>query len=671
MPFQKLIARPGINVEATQLLNESGWSLSQFIRFFQGYLQKLGGWIRLISMRILGTARAMIAWEDAVSNQYIAVGSEQALEVYLAGALYNITPVQQTDTITPSFSTTLNSPTVKVTDSTMNPAAVGNLIIIANPIAVGGLILQGTYAIQSIIDSSNYTITATSSATAGATNTGAAALFNTTNTLTSVRVTLNNNGLALGGVYTVYISTTVATVVLFGTYIVQTIIDANNFTITASSPANATTSGSENGGNVSIEYLLVSGQVSSTNAVGLYGEGAYGLGTYGIGQSSTSIPARLWSFGYWGTDIVASYTNGSVYTWISENGLIGNPATIIGTSPVNINAGIFTAMPQQQVVALGASVGGGSATDQMLVRWSDVGDNTDWTATATNQAGSFRIPRGARISGGLQGPQSGLIWTDVGLWLMQYIGFPLVYGFTEIGQGCGLIWQNAKGVLAGKIYWMSYNSFFVYDGNSVQVLPCSVWDKVFQNLNTVQVAKIIACPNSYFNEISWSYPSASSSENDSRVTYNAVDGNWTFDPPGALVRTAWLDQSALLFPLGVDGNGLIQQHEAAPDNDGTAMISYAQTGFFKIADGQQYTFLERLIPDAILESATLQITLFFQDYPTGPVFTVGPLTYTVATQYLIARGRGRLVSVKIGSSDLGSFWRWGEMLYSGEASGRR
>jgi hypothetical protein len=677
MPVQSLLPPPGVDTQSTPLLAGNRWVLSQFVRFFQSKIQKLGGWLRLISTPIIGTARAMLAWEDAVSNQYIAIGSEQAFEVYFNGVLYNVTPIMTTDTVAVSFSTVNHSATVKITDST-NPAVTGALVIVLNPISVGGLVLQGTYTIGTVIDANNYDITAASTATSTVNNGGAAALFTTTNTSATVKVTLNNHGYSPGGLYTVYVSTTVATIVLFGSYTVQTVIDANNFTITGSSTASASTTGSENGGDVTLQYLLAPGQASSSSNGGLYGEGPYGQGTYGIGSSETFVPARIWSFGYWGTDIVASFTDGTVYTWISESGLVNNPAVALSNAPVAVNAGIFTAMPQQQVVALGASVGNGSTVNQLLVRWTDVANNTVWTASATNQAGSFPIPRGAHIVGGMQGPQCGLIWTDVGLWLMQYVGFPLVYGFTEIGQGCGLIWQNAKGTLAGKVYWMSYNGFFVYDGNSVQPLPCSVWDKVFQNLNTLQTAKIIACPNSYFNEISWCYPSATGSgENDSRVTYNASDGSWTFDPVGAIVRTAWLDQSSLSVPLGVDGNGLIQQHEFAPDADGTAMVSYAQTGFIKIGEGQMLTFLERLIPDAILQNSenltsTLQFTLYFQDYPdTGVIFTVGPLNYTQASTYLIVRGRGRLVSVRIESTDLGSFWRLGECLMFGSPAGRR
>lgn len=670
MPVQKLIVRPGINTEATSMLNESGWSLSQFVRFFQGYLQKLGGWVRLVSVPLLGTCRAMLSWQDASSNQYIILGTNSALEVYTAGALYNVTPIDSTDNPAVSFTTVLGQTTVKITDAASN-AVAGNTINIVNPIAVGGLILRGPYVILSVVDANNYNITAASAATANVTNGGATAVFNTTNTSPTISVTLAAHGYQVGDIYTVYVSTTVATVVLNGAYNVASITDANHFTFTASSNANATTSGSENAGNVRIQYLLPSGGADSANQGGLFGAGAYGSGPYGIGGSAAFVPARIWSFGYWGTDVVASYTNGHVYVWLSENGLVNNPATDIANSPRNVAAGIFTAMPQQQVVALGASSGVSTDVDQMLVRWSDIADYTTWVATATNQAGSFRIPRGARIVGGIQGPQTALLWTDVGLWLMQYIGFPLVYGFTEIAQGCGLIWQNAKAVIGGKIYWMSYNGFFVYDGNSVQPVPCPVWDKVFQNLNTLQTAKVVACPNSFFNEISWCFPSANGTENDTRVTLNTQDGTWTFDPTGAITRTAWLDQSSLLNPLGVDGAGLIQQHESGNDADGSAMTCYAQTGFFKVADGLEFTFIERLIPDAILQNCTLQFTLYFQDYPGQAPSSVGPLSYTSAVNYLIVRGRGRLVSTKVGSSDLGSFWRLGEMLYFGSTAGRR
>ena len=672
MPFQALTVRPGINTEATPLLNESGWSTCNLIRFFQGLVQKLGGWTRLISQPVMGTARALVFFEDKDQNQYIGIGTEKVLEVYVNGSLTDITPVIATSNISGPFTTASSSTSiVEITDVVNGgSASVGSVIQILNSVSVGNVVLRGSYTITNIIDGTHYEFDAGVVIGATVSGAGTAAEFTTTNTSSSVQVTLDNHGLSPNFTFTVNVSTTVGGVTLFGEYNVDTVIDADNFTITASASATSSTNAFENSGDIRIVYELSAGNSSASNVSGLYGVGPYGSGLYGSGTIGAPIQPRLWSLGAWGTDMVASYTNGPIYFWQSENGLVGNPATLITQAPQNINAGIFIAMPQQQIVALGASVGSEDTTNQLLVRWCDVDDFTDWTASATNQAGSFPIPRGAHIAGGLQGPQQGLIWTDIGLWAMQYVGFPLVYGFNELGEGCGLIGQNAKGVLGSKVYWMSQNNFFVYDGNSVQILPCSVWDIVFKNLNLAQVQKIIAAPNSFFNEISFFFPSnTGDGEIDSYVKFNAGLGVWDY---GSLVRTAWLDQTSLPYPVGVDESALLQRHEFGNDADGVAMDSFAQTGWFKISEGTDYTFIERLIPDFIYDNnATLQITMQFQDYPNAPITSIGPLTATEATRYLIVRGRGRLANIKFQSTDLGSFWRQGQTLYSGAKAGRR
>lgn len=674
MPFQPLKLRPGIRTDLTPLANESGLSSSQLIRFFHGILQKLGGWQRLISQAIIGTARSILFFEDFSGVQYIGIGSEQLLEIYSGGEIFDATPVQTTNNLTNPFSTILGTDIITVTDVTTSPQK-NDWIYIVNNVAVGGLILQGLYQVQSIVDSTNYTIMSSSVATSTVSSGGTTAEFNTTNGNSTVQVTLDNNGYILGSIFTVYISTVVGGLTIVpDEYSVTNIIDADNFDIVPGGTATSTASAFENSGEIQIEYLLSSGNVSAINETGLYGAGPYGAGPYGIGQSNVTVQPRLWSLGAWGIDLAATYTNGPLYIWLSEDGLLNNRATVISQAPMNICAGIFIAMPQQQIVALGASDGTSSAPDFMLVRWCDIGDYTDWVASATNQAGSFRLPRGSKIVGGIQGPQQGLIWTDIGFWAMQYIGFPLVYGFNELGEGCGLIGQNARGVLGGLVYWMSYHGFFYYDGNSVQKLPCPVWDNVFNNLNIMQAQKIIAAPNSYFGEISFFYPSnTGDGEIDSYVKFNSVDDCWDY---GSLARTAWMDQSSFLSPVGVDLGGLLQQHEVSNDADGTAMNSWAQTGWFDISSGTLYTFLERLIPDFIYQNgtgvlATIKLTLYFADYPNQIKQTIGPLTATQAIPYLIVRGRGRLVSIKIESADTGSFWRLGEILYSGSSSGRR
>ena len=393
---------------------------------------------------------------------------------------------------------------------------------------------------------------------------------------------------------------------------------------------------------------------------------------YGSGSEKS---LRQWFIGKWGDSIVCNPSGGAIYFWNTANGVINNPATLITNAPDIIMGGIFVASAAQQIIALGAGPSSG-LSDPMLVRWCDVADFTSWTASNTNQAGSFRPSRGSRMVGGISGPQQNLLFSDVGLWSMQYLGLPLVWGFTEIGQGCGLIAGRAVGTLGETTLWMSQKQFFIYEGGAPQPIPCPVWDVVFNNLYIAQADKILAAPNSYFNEMAWFYPSTSGTgEVDSYVKTQITPQGFIWDY-GSLCRTAFLDQTSFGPPMGVDQNGLVQQHEIASDNNGAAMACFAQTGWFKIAEGDMYLFLERMLPDfkRLVGSPTLQITVYTQDYGASGetlTYTFGPFTVTPSTEYFIVRARGRLASVKISSSDLGTSWRLGELLYYVSPSGRR
>ena len=138
-----------------------------------------------------------------------------------------------------------------------------------------------------------------------------------------------------------------------------------------------------------------------------------------------------------------------------------------------------------------------------------------------------------------------------------------------------------------------------------------------------------------------------------------------------MARSAWIDQSSFGMPIAVDENDFLLQHETTNDANGSAMDSYAQTGWIELNNGDSYIFLERIIPDFVFENATLKLTFYFADYPNDTPYVRGPFTVTNATKYVIVRGRKRLVSIKVESNDLGSFWRMGKPLYFGSESGKR
>lgn len=676
MAFQRITLRPGINTEASPTLNSGGWSFGNLIRFFQGMLQKIGGWLHFSSTATIGVARGLHAFEDLNGIQYLAVGSTQRLQLYTNGSVVDITPVRKTSNIASAFSTTNTSKSVKITD-TAHGALVGDWINIYIPVSIGGIILLGYYLVQTVVDANNYTINVASAATSTVTLGGAVPEFTTTNLSNSVQVTLNNHGYSIGNVFTVQIGLTLATLTISGSYLVNTVIDANNFTILNAGTANANSSAFENSGNARIYYLLPSGNTSDMVSQG-YGTGYYGTGYYGQSAGGTYIvPLRNWFLDNFGQDLVAVPTNGTLYEWVPPVAA-GNFATAVNNAPLYA-AGMFVAMPQAQVIMLGAETGG--TQDPLLIRWCDAGNITVWTAAVSNQAGSYRLSKGSKIVGGIQGTQVSEIWTDTDFWTMTYTGYPFVYSFTVAGEGCGLISPKGMNILGGVTYWMSLKNFFLYNSSSgVTAIPCMVWDQVFPRLDTSNLDKIFAAPNSLFSEISWFFPSTDASnptagEIDSYVKYNPSENLWDY---GSLVRFAWIDESIFGNPLAVDGNNLIQQHEIGYDADGSAMSNvYAQSGYVDIADGEIFIFVDWLVPDFVWKTTQpttqprVTITIYTL-YTPGDVnpSTFGPYTVTPSTPYISFRTRARQMAVRIDCETIDTFFRVGAVRYRGSRSGR-
>jgi hypothetical protein len=226
----------------------------------------------------------------------------------------------------------------------------------------------------------------------------------------------------------------------------------------------------------------------------------------------------------------------------------------------------------------------------------------------------------------------------------------------------------------GAVYWMGQSQFYRLAGNGVEPIKCPIWDVVFQDLDTNNLDKIRIAPNSRFGEIAWYYPTTSNGGEVSHyVKYNIYLDSWDF---GALGRTAWINQSVLGAPIGAGDNRFIYQHETSTDADGQAMNSYFQTGYFQLQDGDLLTFIDQWWPDAKwgyyggTQNANLLLTFYVTQYAGDTPIAYGPFTLTQATTYITPRFRGRLVSIKIESDDIDSWWRLGNIRYRMQPDGR-
>lgn len=684
MPHASLKLLPTVNQNRTPALNEAGISESQLIRFMvddKGVAlpQKLGGWEKFYPTAMDSTVRALLAWADVNSNKYLGVGCTSSLNTILSNALTNITPRTFSDSpaiATYPASTTAGSSVVNINDPSSNVTSY-NTVFIKTQISVSNLVLFGLYQCYAF-DANNYTIVATDALGNPklATTTSSTAVlpqFSVVSGSSTVSVTLANHGYSIGSTFPVLMSTTVGGITFSGNYTVTGVTSSSVFSIQTSASATSTTTGYLNGGNASYLYYVGIGTPAAGVGWGAggWGDGGWGTGVPPVAAVGTPITATDWTLDNWGSILVSCPYGGPIYIW---NPTVSSPiATVIPQAPA-ANSGAFVAMPEQQIIAWGSTFNG--IQDPMLVRWCDVGNLSVWIAQSTNQAGSYRIPRGSLIVGGIQGPQQGLLWTDLAVWAMQYVGQPFIYSFNEIGTGCGLIAPKAAASMNGIVYWMSQTQFFMLSGEGVMPIYCPIWDVVFQtinNLNSDTIKKIRIAANSQFGEVTWYYPTANGGENTNYVKYNINTRGWDF---GTLDRTAWINQSVFGPPIGSSSSNIIYQHEVSPNADGQPMSSSFQTGYFAMQDGDLKSFVDLVWPDMKwgyynqTPSANVQITFYVTDYPGNTPTAYGPYTVTQATEYFNARFRGRLISIGIASSDIDSFWRLGNIRYRLQPDGK-
>ena len=706
MPLQQLQFRPGVNREGTTLANEGGWFDCDKIRFRSGYPEKIGGWALLSSGTYQGTCRSLWNWVTLNSFNLMGVGTELKFYIEYGGTYYDITPIRRTVTLNNPFATVYDSPTVTVTDAA-HGAITGDFVTFSGATAVGGLDLNNEYQIT-YVDSNTYTITATSNASATVAAGGGASV--------SAEYQINN-GTNIGSYQVGWGAG------LWGGVITGAALTQLNGAI--SSPSSTTpivvdsTTGFPSAGTIAIDSELITyTSKTGTQFDGTITRGAFGTTAathldntltynatnyYGWGQSAsqtTNTQLRLWSQSNFGEDLLFSPRQGALYLWQPGNGSspdVSTRATLVsGTDVPSVINDILVSDSSRITIAFGCNdygAYGTTAQDPMLIRWSAQESYTDWTPSATNQAGSYRLSHGSRIIGALQTRQEILVWTDAAIYAMQYLGPPYIYGFTLLADNISIASPNAMATANGVVYWMGVDKFYVYSGR-VETLPCAVRTYVYDDINRSQYSQFFSGTNEGFSEIWWFYCSANSDVIDKYVIFNYLDRVWYY---GTLGRSAWIDSPLRDYPMAATlGNQLVFHEDGVDDgttNPPSPIVSYVQSSDFDIGDGHNYGFVWRMIPDITFDGSTTPSPLYPQvtmtmrprqnpgsPYGTAPSPTVASTqsygvqsVYNVQefTEIIYTRVRGRQMAFKVASDTLGTSWQLGVPRLDVRPDGRR
>lgn len=671
---------PGVVVTETDRVAEGRWVPPfEKIRFVKGRAQKIGGNIRLTATAMSGTPRALHAWRDFLQNQYVAAGTYRKL--YAFDSSYNlndITPFSSTGSLNKGAIKALGAITggTLYTNGTYNGVALtggtgsgatANITVAGGAVTAVTIVNPGTF----------YTVADTLSAAAaniGGTGSGFSipvstiAVFTTTSGSASVLVAHQSHGRNVGDTAIYAGAAAFNNVTMNGPFIVATVVDINNYTVTANTTANA--SGIGGGNAVTFQYEVPVGTELGAYGQG-WGVGPWGLGTWGTPRGSSTIffEPRVWSLDHFGVVLLAAYNGGSLWAfdptqaqpWPRAVGTFGGVAM---NSPNNIRAMFVT--PERFVIAL---------CDAMVINACSQGDPTAWTPATTNTAFSRTLQEGTKlVSGRVLAPFISLVWSDAALYLLQYTGSQFVYNSSLAGKDCGLISPNAAVTVDGVAYWMGTDNFYGYNG-TVAPLPNveDIRKYVFDNVPATLAFQCNAIYVPKYHEIWFFYPTPGATNPTNYVIFHINDGCWsigTADFYSSLGVTAGRASGAHFTqgdtsPLMAGTDGYIYNHDPIGDtfNDNGNPLTWTLTlAPYALHEGQQNMDINGIIFDFKDQMGTVTALVNGYDYltdaaPMDSQTQVIPATLSGRTDYRVT---GRYLGLTLGSGELGNYMRLGK-----------
>jgi len=620
MPLQPLDFRPGINKESTSYTAEGGWFDGNLVRFRKGFAEKIGGWQKYVSPSYEGTGRKLHNWVNLAGTKLLGLGTRLKLYIQEGNSYSDITPIRLTTGAGDvTFAATNGSSTITVTDAS-HGAVADDFVTFSGAATLGGLItadvLNQEYQIATVPTTNTYTITAK---------------------------------------------------------------DTSGSTVTANS------SDSGNGGGSTVgAYQINVGLDVFVDGTG-WGVNAWGDSTWG---STSSLVAtnqlRLWSMDNFGEDLIANPRAGSIYYWDNSTGISTRAIPLTSLSGANMvptkGLQVIVSDVDRHVLVLGADpIENGARSgsiDPLLIAFSDQENAAEWEPRSTNTAGSLRCSAGSEIIGGIRARQETLIWTDVALYSLQFIGTPLTFGLNLVNEGVTLIGPNCAVNTPAGIFWMDRKGFYRYAG-TVQSVPCTVQSYVYDDFNQSQSYQFFGYVNKEFDEVGWFYCSSGSDSIDRYVTYNYEENSWAI---GQLSRTAWVDEGIFANPIAAGKSSstpYLYSHEIGNDDDGSAMTSvYIQSGDFDLGDGEDFQFIKRMIPDVKFTGSggsgqAISAVLKVRNYP-GDSFTTDQTTsFTGSTTKIDMRARGRQAALRFEAEDSGVGFRLGRNRLDMQPNGKR
>ena len=614
MQLVDLKFRPGIDKQDTAYSagDERKYIDSDFVRFHYGKPERWGGWTNLPNPNktIVGVVRDTHSWVGLDGLRYLALGTNRKLYIYNEGAVYDITPLRETQALTNPF-TTNGTTTVSVADTSHN-AIQGDFVTFDSFSSIDGLDMNQEFEITSITDANNYTVTHTS--TASGSTSGGGGSGNAKYQI-NVGPATSTYGLGWGtdtwGSSTWGSASSASDVVLvgrnwsldnFGEDLIATVLDGGTFIWDTSGGTGARATALSNAPTAS-RFSLVS---TDTRHLLVFGTE---------------------------TTIGSTGTQDDLFFRFSDR----EDATDF--TPVATNeAGSLRISDGSKIVGAVKSAG------QILV----------WTDTSLHGIQFVGTPftfglRQLGANAGLIAQHAAIEVNGVAYW-MSDDAFYLYDGVVK-KMPC-----SVQDFVFDDISYTNKNDIAVGLNTAYNEI---IW--YYPSANATQIDRAVA-----YNYLEGTWYTVSLG----RTTWL---GAYVYEKPIATEYNASATANISTILGLTAGASFIYEHESGNNQaDGTAITAFLETGSVEIADGDQLMSISKLVPDFDNLTNTMTARLTLEQYPQSSSNVTSNASITSTTEKVSVRGRGRAVKIRYTTNTVNDTpWRLGSQKLEIRPDGRR
>ena len=622
MPLSKLQFKPGINKEGTNYSNEGGWFDGDKIRFRSGYVERIGGWVRVSNNKFTGIARKIYDFVTLASANLLFVGTEQKVFLEDSGVFNDITPIRSTVSLGSNPVNTTGgagSGVVTVTTQSAHGAETGDFVTLASLTTTDGITaaqLNIEHKITGVPTTTTFTITTAGSATSGSTAGGGSS--GTAAFQINIGITTTVLGTGWGA----------------GTW--------GRFEWGSSSGS-------------------LAGETLRLWAADNFGE-------------DLIFNVMNGSIYYWDA------TGGTSTRAVELSSLTGASDT------PTIARKVLVSDVDRHVIAFGANIINTSTQDPLLIRFGSQESLTDFTPTATNTAGDLRLSKGSEIITAVQTSRQILVWTDQSLYSMQFIGAPFTFGVSLLGDNIRIAGPNTAIAVNDVVFWMGQENFYLYDGriqaipctvrdyvfndmNNQQSFKfhagsiasqTEIW-WYYCSSGSAEIDRYVVY--NYGQQV-WYYGTLV------RTAWNDRASGLRSFPQGTGTDLYLYDHER-----GLDDYST---------GSAVAINAFVESSDFDIGDGQQFMLLNRILPDLSFSGsdAANPAALFtvksrdfggdnFTESPSGSATRTATSPVEQYTDKIDLRARGRQMAIRVENTATDVKWRLGAPRLDARPDGRR